>query len=304
MRQPTHRLRQFGDRRPFGCSKHLDRRRQLRPDPRRARCRERRGAFGSGRSSGGSIRLGERWRLIALWRRSFFVSGRARVVIRIDGDHLCSGGRQRKGIGLPVLLIAPPGRHSRLGLDLLDQASRNQLRRDFMRRDAFQLFGQRQAAIVPLRGSAQHDELRVGKFDGHGNRPFIVMRPSQSRPLTDASPGSGDRPGLRVVRASSIRRAYTFTLSFKGKASLFCAFRAAISVELCTFDSHGFQFGVDRFRALASSTDPARPKANCSTRFARAHGMGDRFASIVLKKPLCRFPARTDPGFSLRTDPA
>src|SRR5690349_6502604 len=33
-----------------------------------------------------------------------------------------------------------------------------------------------------------------------GNRPFAVMRPSQPRPFTDASPGSGDRPGLRVIR--------------------------------------------------------------------------------------------------------
>ena len=41
MRQPAQRFRQFGDRRPFGCSKHLDRLRQLRPDPRRARARER-----------------------------------------------------------------------------------------------------------------------------------------------------------------------------------------------------------------------------------------------------------------------
>ena len=59
------------------------------------------------------------------------------VVIRIDGDRLCSGGRQPKGIGLAVLLVAPPGRHSRLGLDLLDQASRDQLRRDLMSRGAF-----------------------------------------------------------------------------------------------------------------------------------------------------------------------
>src|SRR6185437_13055615 len=97
------------------------------------------------------------WPLVALWRRSFFVADRTRVVIRIDGDRLCFGGGQREGIELPVLLIAPPDRHSRLGLDLLNQASRNQLRRDLVRRGAFQLFGQRQAAIVPLRGSAQHD---------------------------------------------------------------------------------------------------------------------------------------------------
>ena len=87
-----------------------------------------------------------------LWRRSFFVADRTRVVIRIDSNRLCSSGRQRKGIGLPVLLVAPPDRHSRLGLDLLDQASRKQLRHDPMRRGAFQLFGQRQAAIIPLRG--------------------------------------------------------------------------------------------------------------------------------------------------------
>ena len=29
MRQPAHCFRQFGDRRPSGCSKHLDRLRQL-----------------------------------------------------------------------------------------------------------------------------------------------------------------------------------------------------------------------------------------------------------------------------------
>jgi hypothetical protein len=77
--------------------------------------------------------------------------------------------------------------------------------------------------------------LRVRKFDGHGNRPFIVMRPSQPRPLTDASPGSGDRPGLRVVRASSIRRGtHTLTLSFEPRRGAFQLFgqRQAVIVPL------------------------------------------------------------------------
>ena len=43
--------RQFGERRPFGCSKHLDRLRQLRLCTRRARARERLRAWRSGRSS-------------------------------------------------------------------------------------------------------------------------------------------------------------------------------------------------------------------------------------------------------------
>jgi len=229
---------------------------QRRIDPRCARRRECLGAFRSRRPSGGSIRLGGRWPSVALWRRSFVVAGRAGVVIRVDGDRLSSSGRQRKGIGLPVLLVAPPDRHSRLGIDLLDKASRDQLCRDLVRRGLLQLFGVRQAVIVPLRGSAQHDELRVRKFDGHRNQPFIVMRPSQPRPLTDVSPGSGDRSGLRVVRASSIRRAYAFTLSFEGKASLFCAFGQPLGKTL-GFDCSWFPIrrrSVSRARVIYCSS--------------------------------------------------
>ena len=187
---------------------------QLRPASAACEASRTPGALGA-TSAPAAVRseLRGRWRLIDLCRRSLFVSGRTRVVVRIDGDRLRSGGRQPKGVELPVLLVAPPDRHSRLGLDLLDEASRDQLRRDLMRRAAFQLFGQRQAVIVPLRGSAQHDELRVRKFDGHGNRPFTVTRPSQSRPLTDASPGSRDRPGLRVVRRKLNRRGPTHSCS-------------------------------------------------------------------------------------------
>ena len=93
MRQPAQRFRQFGDRRPFGCSKHLDRLRQLRPEPRRARARERLSTRRSESASSGSIRLSERWRSIDLLDPSLFVSRRLHIVSWIDRDRLRSGGR-------------------------------------------------------------------------------------------------------------------------------------------------------------------------------------------------------------------
>ena len=80
MRQPVQRFRQFGDRRPFGCSKHLDRLRQLRPDPRRARARERLRARRIERSGSSPTLLSERWRSTDLNSQSLPFAGRTRVV--------------------------------------------------------------------------------------------------------------------------------------------------------------------------------------------------------------------------------
>jgi hypothetical protein len=160
------------------------------------------------------------------------------------------------------LLLAPPDRRSRLGLDLLDQASRDQLRRDLMRRNAFQLIGERQAVIIPLCGSAQHDELRVRKFDGHRNRPFAVMRPSQPRPLTDASPGFRRSPGAkgRPRKVNPPRDAHTHAL-FGTERQSFLRVRTALSAKLWTFDSHGFRFAGGRFGVLPSSSCSCTPES-------------------------------------------
>ena len=163
-------------------------------------------------------------RSIDLLARSFFVAGRPRVVVRIDGDRLRSGGRQLECIRLSGLLIAPPDRRPCLGLDLLDEASRDQLRRDLMRRAALQLLRRRKTAIVALRSGAQHDELRVRKFDGHRSTLLCdeaqpIWAPSLTRARIGAAVGAKDPP-----RKINPPQTSTLMLSFEGNASLFCAF--------------------------------------------------------------------------------
>ena len=49
----------------------------------------------------------------------------------------------------------------------------------------------REAAVVAPSGGAQHDELGVGEFDGHGRTLSVsLVRAQPIQPLTDASPGS------------------------------------------------------------------------------------------------------------------
>src|SRR6202035_4070738 len=70
--------------------------------------------------------------------------------------------------------------------------------------------------VLALGRGAQQNEPGIGKFDGHGMHPSrLRLGPSQSRPLTDASPGSARSPGLRVVGALSgaVERPYTCSAS-------------------------------------------------------------------------------------------
>ena len=68
----------------------------------------------------------------------------------VDSDRFQSHLRQLQGEGLGGLVVPAPDRRSSLGLDLLHQAGRDQFVRHLLRGAAFELWGRRQAKIIPL----------------------------------------------------------------------------------------------------------------------------------------------------------
>jgi hypothetical protein len=259
MRQPAHRFRQFRDRHPFGCSKHLDRPCQLRPGPRRSRHRECLDARHGEHSSSVLRRRSQCGRLLRT--QSLFGGGRRRVVVCGDGDRFRPDGREFEGKGFCVLRIAPPDGHTRLSLDLLDQASGDQLHRDFIRCAAFSFSGS-----VTLRSSRCAAALNMTSWVSEslmdiGIDLFVRRSPANLGLTLTRAPDRRGRGEGSSAQYQSAADVHTHALVRRERQSFLLA-RNAPSIKVKPLRSHGFQFGIGRFRPVRSrqshrQNDPA-----------------------------------------------
>ncbi len=80
--------------------------------------------------------------------------------------------------------VAPPNVGALSCFDLLGQSHGDQLRCDLLGCGALQTWRSGDAAVLALCGGAEHQELRVGEFDGHG----LTLRVWELG-LSDPSPG-------------------------------------------------------------------------------------------------------------------
>src|SRR5208337_2882523 len=144
-----------------------------------------------------------------------------------DRDRLQSSRGQLQRVSLPGRIVAPPNVRARLGFDLLSQSRGDQLRCDLLGSGALQTRRSNNAAVFALRGGAEHDELRVGEFDGHGLTPRLWEH-GQSGPSPGRAPDRCDRRGEGVSAGHTRPAESTYTLSFEGNASLFVRTGAVI----------------------------------------------------------------------------
>ena len=107
----------------------------------------------------------------------------------------------------------------------------------------------------------------------------LRLGPSQSRPLTDASPGSTRAPGLRVYPAApSRRRKYPYTRSFSN--------RMPVLSSLSGHEVNGFRESSGRATSLPSSRCSGRPECANSGRSRAAWRLGNRPVAAILSAPV------------------
>src|SRR5271157_4649080 len=133
----------------------------------------------------------------------------------VDRDRFRPHGGQFERIGLASLVIAPPDRRPRLGLDLFHEAGGDQFASDLLRRSGFHVRRSDKTTIVPPRSGAQHQELGVSELDGHRWTLRVLTGPANPGPSLTRAPVRHDRRGLRVIRVvlSAGSRPYTRFLS-------------------------------------------------------------------------------------------
>ena len=96
----------------------------------------------------------------------------------------------KERIGRP--LVPSPDRITRLGLHLLYKAGGDQLTRDFLRGGALERRRGDEKEVLAQGCGAQQNELRIGKFDGHGCTlrvsigPWPIQAPHRREPRIDA----------------------------------------------------------------------------------------------------------------------
>ena len=108
----------------------------------------------------------------------------------------------KERIGRP--LVPSPDRITRLGLHLLYKAGGDQLTRDFLRGGALERRrGDEKEVLAQGCGAHRTSCVSVSLMDM--DAPFASrLGPGQSRPLTDASPGSTRSPGAEAFRKTAL----------------------------------------------------------------------------------------------------
>jgi hypothetical protein len=200
----------------------------------------------------------------------FCFSLEGRSLVNRNRLYACRGQLER--ISVPFLLVTPPNRRSRLRPDLLHDPSFEKLDYRPLGLGALRTCRRSQAMIVALRCASEQYELRVVEFDGH-DLNARVSGAGQSRPLTDASPGSQRLPGRRLLiaalstcgrglsGASAPFEASVHTLSFEPKASpLRGSTRAAFGCACGRSDGD-----LRRFRRMIRSASYPKPDVSPST---------------------------------------
>jgi hypothetical protein len=125
----------------------------------------------------------------------FRLSLEGRSLVNRNRPYACRGQLER--ISVPFLFVASPNRRSRLRPDLFHDPGFEKLDYRLLGVAALRTCRRNWAMIVAPRRSAQQHKLRVVEFDRH-DLNARVSGAGQSRPLTDASPGSQRLSGRRV----------------------------------------------------------------------------------------------------------
>ena len=160
------------------------------------------GSIGCGASLASTFDVDSR--LIAILKRALFAACVLGFDLLIDADCFGPGGRELEGVGYP-----DSSSHRQIGSFLFALVSfarpaEISFFATFCAEPLFSVGGGHQAAILALGGDAQHNQLRVGEFDGHG-RTLRVFDGGQANRGPSPTP-SPDPPGLRVCRAAPSRR--------------------------------------------------------------------------------------------------
>src|SRR5277367_730306 len=117
-------------------------------------------------------------------------------------------------------MVAPPNVGAPPCSGLLSQSRDDQLRRDLLGCGALQTRRSGDAAIFALRGGAEHEELRVGEFDGHG-LTLRLWEHGQSGPAPGRAPDRCDRRGEGVSASHSRPRGRPQTRSVSKETPVF-----------------------------------------------------------------------------------
>jgi hypothetical protein len=148
--------------------------------------------------------------------RSAFLACILRLGGVIDRDRFGARGGELERIGRP--LVPSPDRVTGLGLDLFYEASGDQLTRDFLRCGAFERWRGYETEVLALGCGAQQNEMRIGKFDGHGCTLRVFdwglanPGPHRREPRIGAIAGAKGLPGSAFALPG-----YPYTRSFSNR---------------------------------------------------------------------------------------
>src|SRR5208337_2721691 len=204
-----------------------------------------------------------------------------------DRDGLQSRRGQLQRVSLPIRIVAPPNVRARLGFDLLSQSRGDQLRCDLLGCGALQTRRSNNAAVFALRGGAQHDELRVGEFDGHG-LTLRLWEHGQSGPSPGRAPDRCDRRGEGVSGGHTRPADVHIHALFRRKRQSFCAhWRSHLEERKssCTYDAEYLRSSKNGTQ-LDFTSDGAKATffRNLTRGRVIVHETDGRVISIDLKK--------------------
>src|SRR5271166_1266212 len=149
-----------------------------------------------------------------------------------DPDCLQPSGGQLQRVSLSSRFVAPPKAGALSSFDLLGQSHGDQLRGDLPGCGTLQTRRSGDAVVLALCGGPEHQELRVGEFNGH-DFTLRVWELGLSGPSPGRAPDRCDRRGEGVSAGHSRPRGRPHTRSLSKETPVFSArWRAHLAGEV------------------------------------------------------------------------